>query len=218
MSTKTAPHIHEELLRTATLFEGDLPPDVFSAVSNANLISWDIETSGLNWKTDQIGLCQLYVPPDRVLLVKINSTRPENLIRLLSAKNIQKIFHHAPFDLRFMCHNWKVRANKVACTKIASRILNPYENDHSLQALLWRHLGLRIEKTTVRRSDWVTHSELTREQMLYAITDVVYLPELLGTLQKTMTPSKQQMLAGCFEFLPYEVELEMEGNTAVFAY
>ncbi len=49
-----------------------------------------------------------------------------------------KVFHHAPFDLRWMMSHWQMQAASVACTEVASRLLNPDPDSasHSLKYLL----------------------------------------------------------------------------------
>mgnify|MGYP006194651211 CR=1 FL=1 len=49
------------------------------------------------------------VPPDRLY---------EFLVQ------VQKVFHHAPFDLRFMVAQWNVTPRNIACTKVASKMLS----------------------------------------------------------------------------------------------
>jgi hypothetical protein len=50
---------------SATLVDGDLPPEVARAISTAGRVAVDTETSGLEWARDQLHLCQLFPPATR---------------------------------------------------------------------------------------------------------------------------------------------------------
>ena len=86
-----------------------------------------------------------------------------------------KVFHHAPFDLRFMNHASGYRAASVRCTKVASKLLDPQAPNqmHSLQTLAARYLGVHLAKGAVRTSDW--SAALSAEQVAYAADDVIHL-------------------------------------------
>lgn len=207
----------EALLSKVSIHIGDLPTPVVESARRVGLVAWDIETSGLNWKEDRIGTCQIYVPDSQVYIVRISSTPPRQLEALLNDANVCKVFHHAMFDLRFMVYQWSVGAQNVACTKIASKILDPSEKDHSLNSILQRHLGVSLDKG-LRRSDWLIE-RLTQEQVKYAARDVLYLPQLLEKLQRTLMSCGRWCLAeACFTHLPVRVQLDILGCGDVFQY
>ncbi len=128
--------------------ESDIPEKYFNLVRQTSYISWDIETSGLDWRRDVIGTCQLYIPNTAILVIKISET-PPRLISILQDSSICKIFHHAMFDLRFMSHQWHVKAQNIACTKVASKLLDVNrETGHTLQSLLKEHLNIALKKNS----------------------------------------------------------------------
>src|SRR6266404_1357987 len=145
----------QELKTEILVHLGDLPDYATEKAYDASLIGWDIETSGLDWRRDRIATCQVFIPELDVFVVQINGTQHPhpNLDALLRDERVCKVFHHAIFDLRFMLQHWKVEIRNVACTKIASKILTPEEQDHTLKAVLHRHLGIHIEKN-LGNSDW----------------------------------------------------------------
>src|SRR6266403_2787055 len=114
-------------------YAGDLPDYALEKAREAGLIGWDIETSGLDWKLDKIGTCQVFIPKCDVFVVQMDKTgsAPANLESLLRDLEVRKVLHHAIFDLRFMLHHWAVLIENVACTKIASKILDPSAHDHT---------------------------------------------------------------------------------------
>jgi len=65
-------------------------------------IAWDIETTGLDWRREKIGTCQLFAEAVGAVVVSVGEDRPSALARLIEDNTVEKVFHHAPFDLRFM--------------------------------------------------------------------------------------------------------------------
>jgi ribonuclease D len=182
-------------------------------------IAWDIETSGLDWQADRIGTCQLHSKIFGTVIVVTRESRPENLMRLLEDVSTLKVFHHAPFDMRFMAAQWQGPINNVACTKVASRLLSPSlpTAEHSLKPLLRRFLGIEISKAE-QMSDWLA-AELTPEQLAYAAGDVEYLLPLFDRLVSEVGNSGlSQLYQNCCSFLPTRVALELGGWPDVFAY
>lgn len=182
-------------------------------------VAWDIETSGLDWKNDQIATCQVHNGSVGTLIVQVDGTRPENLSALLEDPGVVKVFHHAPFDLRFMTHHWDVSPARVGCTKVASRLLNPAKagSAYSLQSLLLEYLDVVISKEQ-RTSDWRA-SELSVAQIEYAARDVEYLLPLHATLMRLLGEmDRLEHYRKCCDFLPTHVLLQTLGWEDVFAY
>lgn len=90
----------------ATLADGDLPSELAQSLTSAGCVAVDTETSGLDWSSDLLQLCQLYTPETGPILVRNVSARPERLGSVLEDPGVQKVFHFAPFDLRFLEGQW----------------------------------------------------------------------------------------------------------------
>ncbi|MDT5199365.1 MAG: ribonuclease [Mycobacterium sp.] len=201
------------------LVDGDVSADFEWAVRDARIAAWDIETSGLDWRLDRIATCQLHVPNVGTQVIRMNGHEPERLRELLTSERVVKVFHHAPFDLRFMRHHWKATARSVACTKILSKIVRPEaaSDEHSLKPTLERFLGVVLDKRQ-QTSDWLSPS-LTQEQLTYAVRDVEYLVPLLDRLMDEARASGVADIAErTFEYLPTRVETDIRGCGDVFAY
>lgn len=168
-----------------------------------------------------MGTCQLFAEGLDVVVVSLDTgMRPQNLIALLEDHHVPKVFHHAPFDLRFMMHQWNVKPASIRCTKVASKLIDPSapNETHSLQSLLGRYVGVELSKGSVRTSDW-TASQLSQEQIEYAVADVLYLPILLRSLTERLKHLGLDWLYDkCCEFLPTRVVLELGEYPDVFAY
>lgn len=205
---------------TVTALRGDLTSPLADALHAAPRVAWDIETSGLDWRIEKIGTCQLHAPEVGSVLVQLDDTVPERLREILADTDVLKVFHHARFDLRFLCSQWKTLAKSVACTKVASKLLDPHgpTESHSLQELLTRHLGIRIDKGAERVSDWMAQ-DLTPAQLDYAIADVAHLLPLFDVLLRQLrSVGLDALFDRCLDFLPSCVELDLRGYPDVFAY
>jgi len=202
-----------------TVTTGDLQAEFLLAAFDARRVAVDIETTGLDWKSNRIGTVQVHVPDYGTTIVRKIADRPRRLIELITSVRVQKVFHHAPFDLRFMAHHWDVRPVNVADTKLASQILEPHADhkDHSLAPLVKRHFGVRLDKS-VRFSDWLTE-DLSHEQLRYAAQDVKYLLPLLDILTETaIDEGVADLIEASYAYLPVRVTTDLRGCGDVFAY
>ncbi|MGQ2912104.1 ribonuclease D [Aeromicrobium sp.] len=202
---------------TPEIFVGDLSGEFLRSVLPGETVGCDIETSGLDWTADKVGTVQ--VATSRRVAVLTSPDSPTRLLELLADARITKVFHHAPFDLRFLIAQYGARPFNVACTKVASKILDPdlSSAQHSLKPTLRRHLGVEIDKT-LQRSDWLG-SSLTYAQLTYAAEDVVYLRDLFATLElQIATAGRQDLLRASLDYLPVRAALDVLGAGDVFSY
>ena len=198
----------------------DLSPEMMEAFASAPRIAWDVETTGLDWRRERLATCQLFAENIGVVVISLDGGKPDRLAALLEDPAVEKVFHHAPFDLRFMIRAWKVRPVSIRCTKVASKLLEPDapSQAHTLQQLAARHLGIALEKGPVRTSDWSV-PELTPEQLGYAAGDVLHLPALLDVLTGALHKAGlTRLYDDCCAFLPARSILEVGGYPDVFAY
>ncbi len=212
----------EDAARLSSLprFEEDISKDFLSAARRHGTIAWDIETSGLDWRSERIALCQLLVKEQGLSIIKIKkrNRKPPNLAAILQDSSVQKVFHHAMFDLRFLCYHWGVNAQNVACTKIAAKLLDPEKTEGlTLSKLVHEYFGVTLDKGS-RKSDWLTWG-LSPQQWKYAGDDVKYLPDLLDSLLKELDKKNRRDLAmRCFAHIPTQVQLEIQGFRDVYGY
>jgi len=204
--------------KNIVLYDDDIPDEYVDYVRKTKIVAWDIETSGLDWRNDRIGICQLHTPKKPVVIIKIDDTPPKKLRLLLADDSVKKVFHHAMFDLRFMSYYWKVLPKNIACTKIGSRLLDvKNKNKHSLQLLLRQRLGVVIDKNE-RLSNWLSN-ELTEKQLSYAAKDVIYLLPLLDVIERELKSKELLEFAHlCFAHIPIRVRLDILGYGDIYGY
>lgn len=206
-------------VRSSALFERDLPAEHLKAARRRGKVAWDIETTGLDWRTDRIGTCQLYAPEAQPIIVRIGSGTPSRLAQLLTDDSVTKLFHHAMFDLRFMSYAWDVEPRSIACTKVAAKVLQCDEPEAttSLKELLRMYLGAELDKDQ-QLSDW-TATEFSAEQLAYAAADVVHLLELLKCLEADLEKkSRLELAKACYAHIPIRVKLDLLGLPDVYTY
>lgn len=200
--------------------KNDISKEYFKLINSSGIVACDIETSGLDWSSDRIGTCQLFSPNgyNQIVIVKIGNKNPKYLSSILENKLIEKIFHHAMFDLRFMCFYWKIQPCNIKCTKIASKLLDVQNKEnHHLVDLLEKYIGIKIEKDQMK-SDWFSDN-LTIEQKIYAANDVYYLIPLFNFLKEKLKSQHLLDVANeCFNHIPTRLKLEISGYKDIYTY
>lgn len=205
------PHTIEAVI--ASVCVGDLSADDRDALLQEEFVAVDTETSGLDWRSDSLALCQLFSPSSGAVLVQITDRPAPNLLTVLSAPSVTKVFHFAPFDLQFLGSALGVIPAPVRCTKAAAKLLYPGANprDHSLGALLKEHLGVSLDKGAARVSDWRARV-LTDQQIAYAAGDVEHLLDLFDLLNEKI---EQAGLGAVYEaigrYMPVAAQITLMG-------
>jgi ribonuclease D len=199
------------------LHHGDLPADIDFGQS----VAVDSETMGLNPLRDRLCLIQLSAGDGVCHLVQFRDGdfAAPNLKALLADPAITKLFHFARFDLAAIQHHLGVTCGPVYCTKIASRLARTFTDRHGLKDLCRDLLGVEISKQ-MQSSDWGA-AELSKEQLRYAASDVLYLHRLREALDEMIEREGRAELArACFEFLPVRAALDLAGwgDVDVFAH
>lgn len=193
---------------TNYLHQGDLPENINITGS----VAVDTETLGLNHQRDKLCLVQLSAGDGDAHMVQLNrhSYDAPRLKALLADSNIVKIFHYARFDIGVIKHYLGVDTAPVYCTKIASRLVRTYTENHGLKDLCHELLHKKISKQQ-QSSDWGA-AELTKEQIDYAAADVLYLHQIKERLDEMLERENRNALAqSCFEFLPTRCALDAAG-------
>ena len=188
-------------------YENDLPGNV----DLGDIIAIDTETMGLNPSRDRLCLIQLSSGNGTCHLVKILDLRkkPKNLINLLKNNNITKIFHYARFDVAVLKHAFKIEIKNIYCTKIASKLVRTYTDKHGYKDLCKELLNETISKVE-QSSDW--GGKLSKDQKIYAATDVLHLHELKNKLDIMLARENRTKIAkACFEFLRHRTDLDLYG-------
>ncbi len=174
-----------------------------------NIVAVDSEFMGLNVKRDPLCLIQVSSGNLDAHIVQFDrkTYNAPNLIKLLTNKNITKIFHFARADLGHIKHYLKVNVENVLDTKIASKLARSYSDNHSLKTLIKEFINIDISKQ-FQSSDF--GGELTEKQLQYCANDVIYLHKIHLKLNKILEREKRlDLYNSCLRFLKTRVDLDL---------
>jgi DNA polymerase I-like protein with 3'-5' exonuclease and polymerase domains len=155
-------------------------------------LGMDTETTGLDPHSSKVRLIQIALTEDVVYVIDLFKVSLDNflicfkrLIKLFKQYRIVVIFQNFKFDLQMF---WSIgidfyRVN-VFDTMLAAQMLEAgLDVEYNLEALCARYLSQKIDKTE-QKSDW--SKDLTREQITYAVTDVIVLLNLYVVLNRKL--------------------------------
>ncbi len=199
------------------LYQGDLPDDL----DLGPVVAIDCETMGLNSHRDRLCVVQMSSGDGIAHLVQVAKGQAEapNLCRMLADPLVLKLFHFGRFDIAALHNAFGTLAAPVYCTKIASKLVRTYTDRHGLKHLIQELLGTDISKQQ-QSSDWGA-VELTRAQIDYAASDVLYLHRLRDELNARLDrEGRVEIAQACFDFLPSRARLDLAGwpDTDIFAH
>jgi len=174
-----------------------------------NIVAVDAEFMGLNVKRDPLCLIQVSSGNSDAHIVQFDrkTYNAPNLVKLLTNKNITKIFHFGRADLSHIKHYLKVNVENILDTKIASKLARSYSDNHSLKTLIKEFINIDISKQ-FQSSDF--GGELTEKQLQYCANDVIYLHKIHSKLNKILVREKRlDLYNSCLRFLRTRVDLDL---------
>jgi ribonuclease D len=193
---------------TAKIFTNDLPDNL----DLGSEIAIDTEAMGLKFKRDRLCLVQIADEKGNIYILQIKKNQNEapNLSKILSDKNVLKIFHFARFDVGVLFKSLNVMTQSIYCTKIASKIARTYTQNHGLKALVKEVLGVDISKE--QQSSYWGKDQLSEEQILYASNDVLYLHKIKDYLNNILVrEDRLRVFERTCDFLAIRCELDNLG-------
>ena len=193
---------------TNHLYQNDLP----DGLDLGPVVAIDCETMGLNPHRDRLCLIQMSGGDGNCHLIQVapGQTEAPNLCKMLADPNVLKLFHFGRFDIAAMANAFGTVTAPVYCTKIASKLIRTYTDRHGLKNLLQELLGVDISKFQ-QQSDWGA-PELSKGQLDYAASDVLYLHQLRDALNiRLEREGRMDMAQACYDFLPMRAQLDLAG-------
>ncbi|MDA9318471.1 ribonuclease D [Octadecabacter sp.] len=193
---------------TNHLYQNDLP----DGLDLGPVVAIDCETMGLNPHRDRLCLIQMSGGDGDCHLVQVavGQTDAPNLCKMLADPDVLKLFHFGRFDIAAMLNAFGTVTAPVYCTKIASKLIRTYTDRHGLKNLLQELLNIDISKFQ-QQSDWGA-AELTKGQLDYAASDVLYLHQLRDELNiRLQREGRMGIAQACYDFLPMRAQLDLAG-------
>ena len=187
------------------LHKNDLPEDL----DLGNIIAVDGEFMGLDVKRDPLCLIQISSGNSDAHIIQLDRKNYEapNLIKLLSDKNITKIFHYGRADIAHIKYYLKTETNNILDTKIASKLARSYSDSHSLKTLIKEFINIDVSKQ-FQSSDF--GGTLSDAQLKYCANDVLYLHRIHEVLNKILIRENRiDLYNDCIKFLKTRVDLDL---------
>ena len=196
----------------------DIPDALLKRYLRQSEIAIDTELQGLRLGRDQVSLIQICDRDKNVCLVRPSPPKaPSNLKKLLTHAKTVKVFHYALADVVFLRASLGINVHPFNCTKVMSKLIRTYTDQHSLKTLVKDFAGFEMEKDS-QTSNW-GEKTLSPAQLKYAANDVLYLLQVYdglgkmfkerGKLQYGISPLA--LNAQCQAVLPTMVQLILNG-------
>lgn len=151
----------------------------YEKLSAAQVLGCDTETSSLSTRYGKLFSVQFSDGDFNVLVPISERISLGKLALLLEDPNITKIFHNAKFDLEFLREN-SYQVENFFCTMIAEKVLTRgADQSASLAETLYRYFAVDLEKSHRNTFTKNWNGIWTEELVNYALSDVVYLPQLM---------------------------------------
>ena len=193
--------------------KGDITPKIASSFKGS--IAIDTEATGLKIpERDKLSLIQICGEDGEVYIIQPdrNNYKAPNLVSLLENEKILKIGHFLRFDKNALEYFLKCKIKNIFDTKIASKVVRTYTDQHGLKNLVFEFCNKNLDKRQ-GSSDWNKDlDELTEKQLEYAAGDVIYLHKIKAQLEKMLLREKRMDLYNrCISFLDTRIELDQSG-------
>ncbi len=152
---------------------------VEQALASASSVALDCEAAGFHRYSDRLCLVQLSTPGETFVIDPLAIDAARCLKPFLEDPGRRVVMHGGAYDLRLLARDLGITVASLADTQVAASLLG--EAAVGLQALLERHLGVRVSKR-FQRADWAKRP-LTREMIDYAAGDTRHLHGLIAILE-----------------------------------
>ena len=196
-----------------TKLKEDITTEIAGSFKNS--IAIDTEATGLQIpERDKLSLIQICDEKGNVFIIQPNKNnyKAPNLVSVLENEKILKIGHFLRFDKSALEYFLKCKIKNIFDTKIASKCVRTYTDQHGLKNLVFEFCNKNLDKRQ-GSSDWNKDiNEMSDKQLDYAANDVIYLHKIKNELEKMLVREKRMDLyKRCINFLDTRIELDQTG-------
>ncbi len=204
-------------------FQDDISPEAFKELEKHQSLGIDTEGSGLQIPhRDKLSLIQLSTGNNDAYVIQPNrkNYKAPNIVKILENNKITKIGHYLRYDVSGLEYFLKCEVRNIWDTKICSKLVRTYTQNHGLKDLVLEFCGKKLDKR-LGSSDWNKNlEELTEAQLQYCSNDVIYLHKIKDALHKMLVrENRVELFENCIEFLKTRIKLDQSGFTEdIFAH
>jgi len=194
-------------------FQDDITEEVANSLKES--IAIDTEATGLQIpERDKLSLIQICDQNGNVYIIQPDrkSYKAPNIVSILENNKILKIFHFARFDKSALEFFLKCKIKNIFDTKIASKVVRTYTDQHGLKNLVYEFCNKTLDKRS-GSSDWNKDiNELSDRQLEYAANDVIFLHKIKSELEKMLKRENRiDLYKNCITFLDTRIALDQSG-------
>jgi len=194
-------------------FQDDITKEVANSLKES--IAIDTEATGLQIpERDKLSLIQICDQNGNVYIIQPDrkSYKAPNIVSILENNKILKIFHFARFDKSALEFFLKCKIKNIFDTKIASKVVRTYTDQHGLKNLVYEFCNKTLDKRSAS-SDWNKDiNELSDKQLEYAANDVIFLHKIKSELEKMLKRENRiDLYKNCITFLDTRIALDQSG-------
>lgn len=177
-----------------------------------NIVSVDLETTGLSPHDSRILLCQIGFP-DSQFVIDTRKVDLGPILPFMASNNWLKIFFNGKFDMQFLMKIYGAQFRNIFDCYIAERILFPEKRGgQSFEDLALSYLKIHLNKEVRKSFIGKSASEFSEEQVKYAAEDVEYLFPLYEAHKQALADRQQTHIAQLeFDLVPVIASMELTG-------
>jgi len=199
-------------MATILKYKGDLDEKALNELEKHSSISCDTEGSGLQIPhRDRLSLIQFSTGNNDAYIIQPSQKYEcPNIVKILENIKITKIFHYSRYDVLNLQYFLKCEVKNIWDTKVASRLVRTYSQNHGLKDLVFEFCGGKKLNKQYGSSDWnKSLDEMTDAMLQYASGDVIYLHKIKDELSKMLIrENRLEIFQSCMKFLPTRIKLD----------
>ena len=198
-------------------FQDDISTDALRELENHSVLAIDTEGSGLQIPhRDKLSLIQFSTGNNDAYIIQPNrkNYKAPNIVKILENTKITKIGHYLRYDISGLEYFLKCNVKNIFDTKIASKVVRTYTDQHGLKNLVFEFCNKNLDKR-LGSSDWNKKlDELTDAQLQYCSNDVIYLHKIKDELNKMLIrENRLELYENSIKFLKTRIKLDQCGFT-----